>query len=422
VLPQPQPPLTEGDRVGIAVGVLVLFLFLVGVLVVRYRRRLSALFARFRRNRSSMNPYDGISGTGASPSQPTAIDPVSYAIVSPDQYTIAIVCAMKHEFDPIKALFDGGVSHIYRRPPDQNIYIVGRFADHHTVLMMPGDKGELDAGMCTQRLRDHFQKIELTLLVGICGAMSQNNEAEEPIYLGDVIVGTRVWRYLYDARSSQLQSGGVNLELRNLVTESASQQVKQLGNLLTTEDFRKDTIESSFDYLQFLQGREGGDKYKYPGRRSDESPPDKLFKSDCLHRHRSSDLQCSCADPAKSNCKVAKDTRCKALGCERDGIERMRTQTEEPPKPNIHVGTIASADVVMRALSEFTADFNTHNVLGVDMEGGGVSKATDCIVIKGAVDYADTHKNKDFARYAAAAAASVAKAFLMILYRGTTSM
>lgn len=98
----------------------------------------------------------------------------------------------------------------------------------------------------------------------------------------------------------------------------------------------------------------------------------------------------------------------KDLGCEGDGIERVRTQTEEPPKPNIRIGTITSADVVMRALSEFVANFKIHDVLGVDMEGGGVSDATYCIVIKGAVDYTDTHKSKDFALYAAPAAVSVA--------------
>ena len=75
-------------------------------------------------------------------------------------------------------------------------------------------------------------------------------------------------------------------------------------------------------------------------------------------------------------------------------------------------GLVASADIVMRARSKFAPDFETHEILGVDMDGGVVSKATDCIVFKGAVDYADTHKNKDLALYAAAAAAPVAKAFL----------
>lgn len=363
--------------------------------------------------------YPGGSNTRASPSQPTEIDPLPYLTVGPDQYTIAVICAMPKEFDPVLALFDDGAHCTYHGPrEDNNVYVVGRFVEHHTVLMMPGDIGEPDAGMCTQRLRDHFRNIELTLLVGVCGAMPQNEVTGEPIYLGDVIVGTRVWRYLHNARSSQLQSGGVDLELRNLVAESASQRVKQLGNLLQTRIMLRQVINCSFSCLEFLQQRqERGDKYEYPGHKSD-----KLFKFECLHQHRSSDLQCSCADPAKSNCVGAKDTSCKDLGCEKDGIERVRPQTEEPPKPNVHVGTIASADVVMRAHSEFASDFRKHNVLGVDMEGGGVRQATDCIVIKGAADYADTHKNKAFGGYAAAAAASVAKAVLTILYRPTTSM
>jgi len=114
----------------------------------------------------------------------------SYTAAEPDDYTVAIVCAMVHEFDPIEALFDEGASCTRHGPAeDKNVYVVGRFADHHTDLMMPGEEGELDAGMCTQRLRDRFRNIELTLLVGICGAMSQNFEADEPMFLGDVIVG-----------------------------------------------------------------------------------------------------------------------------------------------------------------------------------------------------------------------------------------
>ncbi|KAF2185212.1 purine and uridine phosphorylase, partial [Zopfia rhizophila CBS 207.26] len=330
-------------------------------------------------------------------------------------YTIAIVCAMPIEFDPIVALFDNEACCAYHGAPDDyNTYIVGRFAGHHTVLIMPG-KGEVDAGMCTQLLRRHFRNIEITLLVGVCGAMPRNIKAKEPIYLGDVIVGPQVWRFLHDARSSQSQSRGSELQLRNLVAESASPRVRQLGNILTTDLFRKRTIDLGISYLKSLQERSA--KYGYP-----HNTNDKLFKPGYLHLHRSSNLQCSCAYPARSGCEVANDTLCTILGCEENGIERERNLSEEPPKPNIHVGTIASSDLVMRARSTFDAEFERHNVLGVDMEGGGVSKATDCIVIKGAVDYADTHKNKDFQFYAAAAAASVAKAFLMNLYRGTTSM
>lgn len=363
-------------------------------------------------------PYNGSSGREANPSPSTATEPV-YTMKKPDQYAIAIVCAMEHEFDPIHALFDPGLFCTYRGPPkDHNIYTVGQFAGHHTVLMMPGDVGELDAGLCTQRLRDQFPNIELTFLVGVCGAMSKNPRTDEDIYLGDVVVGTRVWRYLHNARTSQRGSGvdgegdGVSLELRNLATESTSERVRQFGKLWNTKIHRKRISDYSLLYLGFLQQTEDDGSYLYPGYEKD-----KLFKRNCLHQHRSKESTCVCASPAMQSCEKAKKASCEDLGCD---MERVRPQAEEPPKHKVHIGTIASADVVMRAAGVFAPEFTSNNVLGVDMEGGGVSRATDCIVIKSAVDYADTHKNKDFHQYGAATAASVVKASLQILYPAST--
>ncbi|KAJ4414026.1 hypothetical protein N0V85_003328 [Neurospora sp. IMI 360204] len=46
------------------------------------------------------------------------------------------------------------------------------------------------------------------------------------------------------------------------------------------------------------------------------------------------------------------------------------------------------------------------------MEGAGVWEQLPCLVIKGVCDYADSHKGKGWQYYAAATAASVAKAVL----------
>ncbi|KAK4178934.1 hypothetical protein QBC36DRAFT_308722 [Triangularia setosa] len=55
-----------------------------------------------------------------------------------------------------------------------------------------------------------------------------------------------------------------------------------------------------------------------------------------------------------------------------------------------------------------------HNIIAFEMEGAGVWDAphTSCIVIKGVCDYADSHKNKEWQHFAAATAASAAKALL----------
>jgi nucleoside phosphorylase len=56
----------------------------------------------------------------------------------------------------------------------------------------------------------------------------------------------------------------------------------------------------------------------------------------------------------------------------------------------------------------------TENVIGFEMEGARVWDNLPCIIIKGMCDYADSHKNKVWQVYAAATAASCAKAFLEI--------
>ena len=45
-------------------------------------------------------------------------------------------------------------------------------------------------------------------------------------------------------------------------------------------------------------------------------------------------------------------------------------------------------------------------VIGFEMEGAGVWDVFPCVVIKGACDYADSHKTKAWQRYAAATAAA----------------
>lgn len=163
--------------------------------------------------------------------------------------------------------------------------------------------------------------------------------------------------------------------------------------------------------VQFLQRTSGDNSYDYPGYNRDQ-----LSETDYIHQHRGANLQCSCINPGRSSREVAKQASCAALACR---IKRTRAEQEQPPKPVIHVGTIASSDMVLRAVRRFESEFNSRDVLGFDMEGGGVSRVTDCIVIKSAVDYGDTHKNKMFANYAAAAAAATAKAILMSLFHGS---
>jgi nucleoside phosphorylase len=57
----------------------------------------------------------------------------------------------------------------------------------------------------------------------------------------------------------------------------------------------------------------------------------------------------------------------------------------------------------------------TLGIVGFEMEGAGVCNSLSCLIIKGACDYADSHKNKVWQDYAAASAAACAKALLECL-------
>ncbi|KAL3441799.1 nucleoside phosphorylase domain-containing protein [Aspergillus insuetus] len=53
-------------------------------------------------------------------------------------------------------------------------------------------------------------------------------------------------------------------------------------------------------------------------------------------------------------------------------------------------------------------------IICFEMEAAGLMDSFPCLVIRGICDYADSHKNKDWQKYAVAAAAAYAKEFLLI--------
>ncbi|KAL4807523.1 hypothetical protein BDV18DRAFT_102847 [Aspergillus unguis] len=86
----------------------------------------------------------------------------------------------------------------------------------------------------------------------------------------------------------------------------------------------------------------------------------------------------------------------------------------ESTDPVIHYGTIASGNQVIK-------DSLLRDRLGrelgaycVEMEAAGLANNFPCLVIRGICDYADSHKNKEWQGYAAAAAAAYAKELLLV--------
>jgi ankyrin repeat protein len=90
---------------------------------------------------------------------------------------------------------------------------------------------------------------------------------------------------------------------------------------------------------------------------------------------------------------------------------------ERPPRANqdivIHYGTVASGNQVVKdgpSRDRISAEHG--GVLCFEMEAAGLMNIFPCLVVRGICDYADSHKNKGWQPYAAAAAAACAKAVL----------
>ncbi|KAJ5738113.1 hypothetical protein N7493_001268 [Penicillium malachiteum] len=84
-------------------------------------------------------------------------------------------------------------------------------------------------------------------------------------------------------------------------------------------------------------------------------------------------------------------------------------------EPVIHYGLIGSANQVVkdgRRRDELARDFG---VLCVEMEAAGLMHDFPCLVVRGICDYADSHKNKEWQGYAAAAAAAYTKELFLVI-------
>jgi ankyrin repeat domain-containing protein 50 len=102
-----------------------------------------------------------------------------------------------------------------------------------------------------------------------------------------------------------------------------------------------------------------------------------------------------------------------------DQCSKDRTVKRTPRKSEeivIHYGTVASGNQVMKdGVTRDKLSSELGGVLCFEMEAAGLMNSFPCLVIRGICDYADSHKNKIWQPYAAAAAAACAKELLSVI-------
>ncbi|KAJ0425969.1 hypothetical protein BJY00DRAFT_324414 [Aspergillus carlsbadensis] len=313
--------------------------------------------------------------------------------LSINSYTVGIVCALPLELFAVRALFD--VTHadkdgIVTPSDDSNHYALGEIGKHKVVAacLPDGQYGTNSAADVITNMKRTFTSVKFALLVGIGGGVPSS---ANDIRLGDVVV----------SRPTGTSPGVIQYDMGKVVEDGGFTQTGYLQPpprfiMTALSNLRSDPHLSSTPLQESLEEISACSReYRYPGK-----GPDRLFTSDYPH------------DLALATCNSCDTRRLQPRRIRHDS----KTNTHNP---RIHYGTIASGNRVVR-----DAKFRDHwskeaNILCFEMEAAGIMNTLPCLVIRGICDYSDSHKNKVFQNYAAAAAASYAKLLLSYVKNAT---
>lgn len=256
---------------------------------------------------------------------------------------------------------------------DTNTYTLGNIEHHNIVIacLPTAQYGTNNAAIVLTHLVRTFPSIRAGLMVGIGGGVPSKAD----IRLGDVVVGTRVMQYDLGkiVGDGQLQTTSIWKTPQQLLCTAVTA-------LRSTHELEPSRVPS------ILREKFGGhSEYGRP------SSPDCLFFS--THDHVSPTPGCDGCDHSKL-------------------VPRSRRRTDEPL---IHYGAIASGNQVMRSGTQRDNIARQLDVICFEMEAAGLMDILPCLPIRGICDYSDSHKNKAWQKYAAAAAAAYARELLAVL-------
>ncbi|KAF5682797.1 ankyrin protein 3 [Fusarium denticulatum] len=290
-----------------------------------------------------------------------------------DRYTIAWICALHFETAAALAMMDEIHGQLPRRFNDNNAYTLGSIKNHNIVIAcLPHDQyGKNNAAHALTNIIRTFPSIRRGLVVGIGGGAP----GKVDIRLGDIVVGTRIMQYDFGRvlASGEIQRTAIpkipEYTLRTAVT-----------NLRAKHEIYPSRVPA------ILQERiQEHINYHRP------SAPDHLFQASYAH------------DPSMANCQACNQSQLK---------EREERRSREP---KVHYGGIASSNQVMKDAVTRDKLAQELDIICFEMEAAGLMDVLPCLPIRGICDYSDSHKAKDWQRYAAAVAAAYAREFLEAL-------
>lgn len=302
-----------------------------------------------------------------------------------EDFTVGWICALPLELAAAVAILDEEYSSLPQHSQDHNNYTLGRIRGHNVAIacLSSGVTGTTSAAVAASYLLVTFPSIRFGLMVGIGGGAPS---LDYDIRLGDVVVSRPtatfggVIQYDFGKTVQEgrfMQTGSLNKPPDVLLKAVSSLEARHdLGKAELPEHLSQ--MLSKYPKLQKTSAYQGAQE-------------DRLFEADYNH---------PTGNPTCANCEPS----------------RLVTRFDrEDELPSVHHGLIASANQVMRDGVTREKLRKELNVLCFEMEAAGLMDHFPCLVVRGICDYADTHKNKRWQRYAAAVAAAYAKEFLGII-------
>ena len=313
-----------------------------------------------------------------------------------EQYTIGWLCALwKSELLAARAMLDEEHEDVDLPYGDENAYTLGSVNGHNVVIacMPAGQPGTISASRLVEPLKRSFPNLQMHLFVGIGGGVPRNPKplkAEEDIFLGDVIVG---WPQEVSAPAVVKYDFGRALahgefEILSSLDKPSRQVLAALTKLMSNHDIPGHHFGNHLERTR-----------KYERLVKPASERDSLFGADYVH-----------ISEHIPNCEA----------CSQAAIVERTQRLDD--RPVFHQGIILSGDQVVKdgelrdklskKYQSTRRQVNTGDALCFEMEAAGVIDQTNCLVIRGVADYADSHKNSAWHGYAAATAAALGRELL----------
>ncbi len=306
--------------------------------------------------------------------------------MDPTSFTVGWICALPIELAAAQGMLEEvyHTSGLQKHTRDTNSYVLGRIASHKIALTCLPTTGIIDAGSAANHMSDTFTTLRYRLMVGIGGGVPSETH---DIRLGDVVV-SNPWgsypgvvqydygRFIYDGEFET--TGALPPPPRELLTAARVLVANHERESNRITHHLGEMLKKSPKMTQ-----EGTD-YRCPGKEHDY-----LWEAGYQHQG-------------------IKQATCEACVPSHLVFREERGDDE----PVVHYGTIASASAVMRDGEKRDQLGKKYGALCFEMEAAGLMNDFPCLVIRGICDYADSHKNKSWQRYAAATAAAYAKELL----------